>query len=52
MSKGIVIDQTMLLIIAVFSLIVLVIVYVFLSGLGGEWIAALQQAMAYNTPSP
>ncbi len=52
MEKAVVINQTILLIIAIFSLVVLIMVYVFVSGVGGEWIDAIRQIMAFNSPSP
>ena len=52
MDKGVIIDNTVMLIIAIATLVTLIIVYIFVSGMGGEWIEGIRQAMAFNTPSP
>ena len=52
MKKGIVIDQTILLLIAIFVLVVMVIVYFFLTGMGGDWIDAIRQALAAGPTTP
>ncbi len=52
MKKGIVINQTILLFIAIFSLAVVIVVYIFFSDLGGDWLDAIRKSMAFQSVGP